>query len=176
MAYIILSLIVIVVGYIIISHNGYKKRLIKCDEAYAGIDVALSKRYNLITNLVETVMGYAKHEKEVLTLVTNLRNTDKTNLDNYSESLDNTKRQLFMLVESYPELKADTNFLHLQKSLSDVEEHLQAARRLYNRSVADYNTYIQMTPRNLIPIIKNASSKIYFQAHEDERGNIEIDF
>lgn len=176
MAYIILSLIVIVVGYIIISYNGYKKRLIKCDESYAGIDVALSKRYNLITNLVETVKGYANHEKEVLTLVTNLRNTDRTNLDEYSESLDNTKRQLFMLVENYPELKADTNFLHLQKSLSDVEEHLQAARRLYNRSVADYNTYIQMTPRNFIPIIKDASSKTYFQAHTDERGNIEIDF
>lgn len=172
--YYLLLIPVFIIIYIIISFNGFKSRYIKTDESYSGIDVALSKRYNLITNLVETVKGYAKHEKDTLELVTNLRTMNKDNLEEYNDTLDKSMNQIIMLVESYPEIKADTNFLHLQKSLNDVEEHLQAARRLHNRNVADYNTYIQMSPRNLIPTIKEAKTKPYFEANKEERDNVQI--
>ena len=174
MAYLIVLIPISITVYYITSYNGYKTRLIRCEESYSGIDVALSKRYNLITNLVETLKGYAKHEQEVLTMVTNLRNINKDNLSEYNDTLDATRNQLFLLIENYPTLRADSNFLHLQKSLSDVEEHLQAARRLHNRNVSDYNTYIQMSPRNLIPIIKEAKPRTYFQALKDEQENVQI--
>lgn len=174
MTYIVLAIPAFLLTYVIMSTNGYHRLQNKCDESYSGIDVALSKRYNLITNLVETVKGYAKHEKETLELVTSLRNMDKSDFTGFNDSLDQARAQLFLLIENYPTIKADTNFLHLQKSLTDVEEHLQAARRLHNRNVTDYNTYIMMSPRNLIPLIKNASPRPLFQAEVEERENVRI--
>lgn len=174
MPYIIIALIALPITYYITSYNGFKTREVKTDESLSGIDVALSKRYSLITNLVETVKGYTKHERETLELVTQLRSINNDEPNHYNQALTSAKDRLMILVENYPEIKADTNYLHLQKSLTDCEEHLQAARRLHNRNVADYNTYIQLSPRNLIPIIKSASTKPYFEAKTDERESVAI--
>lgn len=174
--YIILALAILGVGYYINIYNGFVSRKTKIDESLAGIDVALSKRYNLIGNLVETVKGYAKHESDVLEQIIKLRNTPKNNLKQFNDNLTEAKHQLLALVENYPELKADGQFQNLQHALVDVEEHLQAARRLHNHNVQKYNTYIQLSPQNLFPPIKDASRSNYFEATTDEQTNVDITF
>lgn len=124
-------------------------------EGWSGIDVQLKRRYDLIPNIVETVKGYAKHEKGVLSKVVELRNSagkaqtaaEKAPIENM---LTQTLRQLFALAESYPDLKANQNFLDLQGQLSEIEEQIQFARRYYNGAARDMNILVQAFPSNMI--------------------------
>lgn len=164
----------------LISYLIFYNRVIKLEhryqEASSGIDVALSKRFELITNLIEVVKGYAKHEKEVLSIVTKIRGSDPSLRHDYNGALAQSQSRLLAIAENYPDLKASQNFLHLQKSLSDCEEHLQAARRLMNRSAAELNTTINQFPGTLFNKILNKSYKKYFEAESSAQTPPVIEF
>lgn len=142
--------------YIIVAYNGLVTLRNHIREAWSNIDTELKRRYDLIPNLVETVKGYAKHERETLDRVIELRNQCKANNGSPTEQAV-TERQLvagmdrvFALAENYPDLKADTNFLQLQQELVNTEDRIQAARRFYNGNVRDYRNKAQSFPTNIV--------------------------
>ena len=158
-----------VLAYIILTYNQIVRSRIKCEEALSGIDVALAKRFDSLTNIVETVKGYARHEQEVLIQLTRLRaSMTLAEKEGLAAEYDQAQNRLMMLAESYPELKASENFMQLQRTIADVEEHLQAARRAYNANVSGYNQRIQMFPAQLIAGMMNAGPKPFFQAQADQ--------
>ena len=151
--YVIFGIIVILIIYVISIYNKFIQVKNKVEEALSGIDVALARRYATLTNTVEVVKGYVKHEKEVLLKAVELRKNptmkDRVMIDeNQSEAIT----QIFALQESYPELKANQQFLALQDTIRDLEEHLAASRRMYNSNVSIYNNLVLSFPSNLIEI------------------------
>ena len=153
--WIVLVVIVLVAFWAVAIFNKLVKNRNLVLEGWSGIDVQLKRRYNLIPNLVETVKGYAGHEKETLEKVVELRNSaaqaqtasEKAPIENM---LTQTLRQLFALAEAYPDLKANQNFLDLQGQLSEIEEQIQFARRYYNGTARDMNILVQSFPSNII--------------------------
>lgn len=149
------SIVLGIVGWMIAVYNGLIKLRNRAKEAWSDIDVQLKRRYDLIPNLVETVKGYAAHERELFEKVTQARaqamgaNTvgEKAQAENM---LSSTLKSLFAVAENYPDLKASQNFLELQKELTDTEDKIQAARRFYNGNVRDLNTQIEIFPNNII--------------------------
>lgn len=171
---IIIALLIIIFWYIGV-YNKLKRYLNKINEADSGIDVALAKRYNLITQMIEVVKGYSKHEKETLVEVVNLR--DKMSIKEKiiaSESMDRTISKINALIESYPELKASENFLTLQKALVNVEEHLSASRRMYNANVSLFNSEIEYFPSVIVAKNMRLKSKDFFKASNEEKDNISV--
>jgi len=177
----ILVLVVAIVLWGVLLFNGLIKLRNRVEEAWSDIDVQLKRRYDLIPNLIETVKGYAKHEKEVLESVTEARTRamgasetkDQVEAENM---LSDTLKSLFAVSENYPDLKANQNFLELQKELSDTENKIQASRRFYNGNVRDFNTRIQTFPNNMIAGTLNFSQKEFFEAEEGEKENIKVKF
>lgn len=155
--YIILGIIVVIVLWVIAAFNGFVSRVNRTKEAWADIDVQLKRRYDLIPNLVETVKGYAAHESAAFENVTKARAAamgasagtpaEKAAAEN---QLSGTLKTLFAVSEAYPDLKANANFLQLQKELGDTEDKIQAARRFYNTNVQDLNTAVESFPGNVI--------------------------
>jgi len=151
------------------------------DEGWSGIDVQLKRRSDLVENLVETVKGYATHEKELFTQVTEAR-TAATRAGTVQEraqaenALTLTLRSLFAVAENYPELKANENFLNLQNTLSQLENEIQMARRYYNGSVRDYNTTIQVFPNSLLAGAFGFGPREYFEADEQDRALPRVEF
>jgi LemA protein len=153
--YIIAAIVIILVLIVIAMYNGFITRVNRTKEAWADIDVQLKRRYDLIPNLVETVRGYAAHESGVFQNVTEARSkamqaggtTDKAQAEN---QLSGALKSLFAVSEAYPDLKANQNFLELQRELGDTEDKIQAARRFYNTNVRDLNTAIEQFPGNMI--------------------------
>lgn len=149
------AIIVIIALWAVISYNRFISLVNRAKEAWSDIDVQLKRRYDLIPNLVNTVKGYATHEKTAFEDVTRARATaiaagnleEKAKAEN---ALAGTLKSLFAVAEAYPELKANQNFLELQRELSDTENKIQAARRFYNGNVRDLNIHIQSFPSNLI--------------------------
>ena len=173
--YVIFGIIVILIIYVISIYNKFIQVKNKVEEALSGIDVALARRYATLTNTVEVVKGYVKHEKEVLLKAVELRQNptmkDRVMVDeNQSEAIT----QIFALQESYPELKANQQFLALQDTIRDLEEHLAASRRMYNSNVSIYNNLVLSFPSNLIGNIMNAQKQEYFQATGEERKNVQV--
>ncbi len=151
--WIILILIVIILLWLVLAYNGLVQTRNRAQEAWSDIDVQLKRRYDLIPNLVETVKGYAAHEKTVFEDVTKARaqamqatGTAKAGAEN---QLSQTLKSLFAVAENYPDLKANQNFLSLQNELTDTEDKIQAARRFYNGMVRDLNIKIQVFPTNM---------------------------
>ena len=152
---IVLGIIVLVILWLAGTYNGLIKLKNRAKEAWADIDVQLKRRYDLIPNLVEIVKGYAVHEKEVFEKVTEARTRamgaetikEKGEAENF---LSGTLKTLFAVAENYPDLKASTNFLELQRELTDTEDKVQAARRFYNGNVRDLNIKIESFPANLV--------------------------
>jgi LemA protein len=144
------------------------------DEAWSGIDVQLKRRHDLIPNLIETVKGYAAHERETLENVVQARNSavsaqdsgDPAALGAAENILTGALRQVFALSEAYPDLKANTNFLDLQAQLADTEDKISAARRIYNGNVRDYNTKIQQLPANIIAGMGNFTEREFFEIED----------
>lgn len=167
-------IVVVVLLYGIGTYNQFIRVKNKVDEALSGIDVALAKRYAILTNLVEVVKGYVQHEREVLVSLVKLRNGDMLNRVEVDQNQLLAKEQLFALQEAYPELKANEQFLSLQAAIQDVEEHLAASRRMYNSNVSIYNDLVLSFPSNMIGNMINAEKMDYFNAKEDERENISI--
>ena len=173
--YVIFGIIVILIIYVISIYNKFIQVKNKVEEALSGIDVALARRYATLTNTVEVVKGYVKHEKEVLLKVVELRQNptmkDRVMVDeNQSEAIT----QIFALQESYPELKANQQFLALQDTIRDLEEHLAASRRMYNSNVSIYNNLVLSFPSNLIGNMMNAQKQEYFQATGEEIKNVQV--
>ena len=181
MMYVIIGVIVMVSFYIVSIYNRFIKLRNSVDESFSTMDVYMKKRYDLIPNLVETVKGYAKHEQETLEKVIQARNKAMAS-DNINEKQANanmlagTLKSLFALSESYPELKADTQFLDLQKQLQKVEEDIANARKYYNAVVKTFNTMVESFPSNVIAGIFNFEKYPFFIIEATQRENIKVSF
>lgn len=172
--YIILIIVGIILLIIICNYintlNSLKKLSLKVDEALSGIDVALSKRYNVLSKMMETVKGYTKYEKEVLFKTIEMRsNMNLSELKNAKNEMDENINQINMIIEKYPDLKANENFLALQKAIIDAEEHLQAARRLYNSNTSLYNEKVITFPSLIVAKIHHFKQNEYFEIEEKEK-------
>lgn len=156
--WVVLGVVAVIVLWIIATYNGFVKLVNRTKEAWADIDVQLKRRYDLIPNLVETVKGYATQEKTVFENVTKARaqamtaeqSGDPKKIGEAENALAGTLKTLFAVSENYPDLKSSTNFLELQRELSDTEDKIQAARRFYNTNVRDLNIKIESFPENTI--------------------------
>ncbi|MFH1667920.1 MAG: LemA family protein [Candidatus Komeilibacteria bacterium] len=178
---IIIGVIVLIILWLIAVYNGLIRLKNRVAEAWSDIDVQLKRRYDLIPNLIETVKGYATHEKETLENVIKARNLAMQAQDpkakaDTENALSATLKSIFALSESYPDLKANQNFLKLQDELSDTENKIQAARRFYNTNVRDFNTKIQVFPTNIIANMLKFTAKDFFEANKDEKKNVEVKF
>lgn len=143
-------LLIVLITSIISVYNNLVKSFKEVEKSRSLVDVYLKKRFDLIPNLVECVKGYAKYEKELLTEITNLRNSFSNNANEEdANKLNEHYQKLIALVESYPEIKAGDNFLKLQNELSDVEDEISASRRIYSSAITKYNTKIETFPINL---------------------------
>ncbi len=173
--------IVLLILWLISVYNGLITLKNRTNEAWSDIDVQLKRRYDLIPNLIETVKGYAAHEKETLQKVIEARNVamqsgtvaDKAKAEN---ALSQTLRSIFALSESYPDLKANQNFLRLQDELSDTENKIQAARRFYNGNARDFNIKIEVFPNNFFAQMLNFKKFEFFEAAAGERENVQVKF
>ena len=178
----ILSIIILLVLWLVIKYNSFIRLKNLLNEAWSGIDVQLKRRYDLIPNLVATVKGYSDHEKTIFTEVTRLRSAamSATTIEDKVQAeagLTQALKTLFAVAESYPELKANQNFLELQKELSTIENHLQLARRYYNGVERDYNTAIAIFPGNLIASAMGFNKAPFFElstATERETPNVKF--
>jgi len=164
----------ILILWIIFAYNGLVKLRNRAKEAWADIDVQLKRRYNLIPNLVETVKGYAAHEREVFEKVTEARTKamGAKTLKEHTEAeniLSGTLKTLFAVSENYPQLRASENFLELQRELRDTEDKIQAARRFYNGNVRDLNIKIESFPANIIASIFKFKQMELFELEEPEK-------
>ena len=179
---IILVVVALLVIYLITCYNSFVKLNNKIKEAYATMDVYLNKRYDLIPNLVETVKGYAKHEQGTLEKVIQARNMamNAGSVDERVEGeniLSGTLKSLFALSESYPDLKANENFVSLQSDLNRMEEEIASSRKYYNAIVNTFNTKTEVFPSNLIANMFGFSVKPLFEVeNENERQNVKVEF
>jgi LemA protein len=181
LTWIIIILVFILVVYPIFVYNSFIKLRNRVKEAASDIEVQLKRRYDLIPNVIESVKGYATHEKQVFEDVTIARNKaisaqgfkEKAQAE---QDLSNTLKSLFAVAENYPELKANTNFLELQKELSDTENKIQAARRFYNSMVLELNTKIESFPSNVIAKIFKFQLAEFFDMDEKEKEPIKVQF
>ena len=182
---IILGIIVALGGWLVAVYNGLIKLKNRVKEAWSDIDVQLKRRYDLIPNLVETVKGYAKHESETFEKVVEARSAAMSaqksgNAKEQAEAenmLSSTLKSIFALSEAYPDLKANQNFLELQRELADTEDKIQAARRFYNGNVRDFNTKIEVFPTNLIAGMLHFKKFEFFEVgSEKERENVKVEF
>ena len=179
----ILLLIIGFAGFLVYLYNTLVKLKIRVREAWSDIEVQMKRRYNLIPNLVETVKGYAKHEGETLERVIEARNAAMNSTGSPQEQavaenmLAGTLKSLFALSESYPDLKANQNYLELQEELVDTEDKIQAARRFYNSNVMELNTKVEQFPSNLVANIFHFEAKDFFELEEiDAKKPVAVNF
>lgn len=181
-AVIVVLIIAIVLGAVIASaYNRLVKLRNKVQANWAQIDVVLKRRYDLIPNLVETVKGYSKHESETLENVVRARNayasaSSPEEKMQTSGQLTQALGHLFAVAESYPDLKANTNFMDLQKQLKETEDKIQFARQFYNDSAADYKNRCEMFPSNIIAGLFGFRPMPFFETDEESRKNPEVKF
>jgi LemA protein len=173
--WILLGIVVVLILWFIAIYNGFIKLVTRAEEAWADIDVQLKRRYDLIPNLVETVKGYATHEAGTLQKVTEARtaamNAQGVEAKGQAENmLSGTLKSIFALSENYPDLKANQNFLELQKELSDTENKIQAARRFYNTNVRDLSIAIKTFPKSIVANMFGFKEKEFFALEE---GSVE---
>jgi LemA protein len=181
-AVLVIAGIIIVGGIILVGmYNGLVQGRLRVREAWSGIDIQLKRRSSLIPNLVETVRGYAAHERETLENVTRAR----AMLDNAGTApqaaqanniLTQALRSLFAVAEAYPDLKANQNFLELQRELTDTEEKIAYARQFYNRNVLSYNTSTQTVPTVFIANMFGFKQEEFFEAEEEAREEVRVSF
>lgn len=175
MPYIIALVAVILIPLIwwIATSNRFKQLLIKVEEASSGIDVALTKRYDTLTKLLDITKAYAKHEVETIEKVINLRKGMTVSEKNdANQQLDNMRDSISVLAENYPELRSSDNFKQLQVSAADVEEHLQASRRLYNANVSLLNQLIVAFPSSMVANSMQLSKHDFFVAEETKKADV----
>lgn len=179
--YVLLGVVFLAAIVVIGIYNKLARLVVRIDEAWSQIDVQLKRRADLIPNLVETVRGYASHEKEVFTKVTEARSAlMSANTVQEAEEADlqltSALKTLFAVAEAYPELKAQEGFINLQKELADTEDKVAYSRQFYNSVVRDYNSMVVVFPTSVIAGILGHSRKPFFEATEEERKNVKVDF
>ena len=172
--WIVLGVIVVIVLWVIMIYNGLVSMRQRVNQAFADIDVQLKQRHDLIPNLVETVKGYAAHERGTLEAVIQARNAAATAQGPAAQGaaenqLSGALRQIFALSENYPDLKANANFQQLQAELSDIENKIAASRRFFNNSVTEYNTGIQQFPAALFAAMLGFTSRTFFDLGDDRK-------
>lgn len=172
----ILIIIAILLIAILILYNNLVKARNKVKQAESGIDVYLNQRFDLIPNLVECVKAYSKHEQSIFTEIANLRSVymrQSRDLKN-AETLNNKMNQLIAIAENYPELKANEQYLNLQRTLTKLESQLQAARRIYNAEVTNYNDKINLVPSNMVAMLFGFKEAKLFEIEDYKKENINI--
>ena len=173
---VIVVAVVIILAYIISISNGLNRAIVKIDEASSDIDVALTKRYDVLTKMIDVVKGYTKYEQETIFKTIELRQNMTMKEKNEANMLmEENMQKINALAENYPDLKASENYKTLQKAIADVEEHLQASRRLYNANVSSYNQKIVTFPTSIIANNKGLTKKEFFSAEEKKREDVKID-
>lgn len=175
------GVIIVLALWLIALYNGLISKRNRVREAYSQIDVQLKRRSSLIPNLIETVKGYVKHEKEVLTEVTKARTSLMGAKSPHeqaaaNDALSGALKSLFAVAENYPNLKASDNFKELQAELSDTETKVAAARQFYNVNVLDLNTSIQSFPTSIFASMFNFKEEEFFKATEEEKKDIQVKF
>ncbi len=178
--WIILGVVALIAIWLWATYNGLVRAHTRVDEALSDITVQMKRRLDLIPNVVETVKGYAKHEKQVLEDVTKARTAamaapegDLAQQAAADNMLSGTLKSLFAVAENYPDLKANQNFLQLQQELVDTEDKIQAARRFYNGNVRDFNIKLKVFPTNLIANSLGFKTYQFFEVSESERADVE---
>ena len=173
---IVVAIVLICLITVISISNKLNRAIVKIDESLSGIDVALTKRYDVLTKMIDVVKAYSKHEKETLFKVINLRKDMSIKERNdANHDMDENFKKINIVAENYPELKSSENYKTLQQSIADVEEHLQAARRLYNSNVSLYNQLLVSFPTSSIAKNKGMTKKEFFEADEIKKDDVKID-
>lgn len=177
--YIILIVIVLIIIYTLTLYNSLIKLLNKVNEAFSTMDVYLKKRWDLIPNIVESVKGYANHEKDTLTEVIRLRNSTYDDMSDSQKiktnmQLSNQIAKVMVLAEAYPELKANENFKDLSKQLTKVEDEIANSRKYYNAVVKIYNNKVEIFPNNVFAKLFGYQPKSMFIINENERENVKV--
>jgi LemA protein len=181
MLYVLIAVLVVPILMYVAIYNSLVGKKNQVENAFAGMDVMLKKRYDLVPNLVSAVKNYMHHEKELLTEITTLRaqaandklsDDEKVALDN---KISKTFSGIMVAVENYPDLKANQNFMQLQRSLNEIEEQISAARRSYNASVTDYNNALEMFPSNIVAGMMAYKPKELFVIEAAQRENVKLD-
>ena len=178
---IIVVVLVLLALYVIVAFNGLVSLRNRIENAWAQIDVQLTRRYDLIPNLVETVKGYAAHERETLDAVIQARNAGMSAQGPHDQAeaenqITGALKSLFALSEAYPDLKANQNFAQLQEELTGTEGRIAYARQFYNDTVYRYNTKIQSFPANILASMFRFGEREYFQADDESRGPTRVSF
>ena len=181
MIYLIIGVIALLVIYVLVTYNVFVKMKNRVDESFSTMDVYLKKRWDLIPNLVETVKGYAKHEKSTLSDVIKLRNGAYDNMSSdekikANQQLSKGITKIMALAEQYPDLKANENFKDLSTQLTKIEDEIANSRKYYNGTVREFNDKVQMFPSNIVAKIFGYKAKIMFEATEEERKNVKVSF
>lgn len=179
--WIIVGILVILIIWAISVYNGVIVLKNRTEESWSDIDVQLKRRHDLIPNLIETVKGYAKHEKDLFEQVTKARSEaisakEPADLAGKENALSGALRSVFAVAENYPELKASQNFIELQNELSDTENKIEAARRFYNTNVRDFNTKVQIFPNSIIANMMSPKSFELFEANTEEKETPVVGF
>ena len=180
---VIVAIVVILLLVLMLSYNGLVKTRNRVDNAWSQIDVQLKRRHDLIPNLVETVKGYAAHDRGTLEAVTNARanaiNASSQGVAEQAQAenvLSGALKSLFAVAEAYPDLKANQNFLQLQEELTSTEDRIAYARQFYNDSVLNYNNRIQTFPRNVLAGVFNFEKREYFEGDPEASGPVKVQF
>ena len=178
---VLISLVVLLLVWVIVTYNRLVTERLKVKTQWSQIDVVLKQRFDLIPNLMETVKGYAAHEKEALQAVTDARSrylsaADADGQMKASTELSGAMSRLMAVAESYPELKANQNFLHLQQQLSEMEEKLANYRQFYNDTVLRYDRLLETVPTNLIAMLFHFERAEFFKVEEHEKVKVNIKF
>ena len=179
--WIVLAILVLLVLYVIVSYNSLVRVRNRTDDAWSQIDVQLRRRYDLIPNLVNTVKGYAAHERQTFEAVTQAR-TQGMNAQGVAEQaqaenmITGALKSLFAVAEAYPELKANQNFLALQEELTATEGRISYARQFYNDTVLKLNTKVQTLPTNILAGMFGFKTREYFEADDTSRGPVTVQF
>ena len=175
--YIILTIVLIIILVILSKYNQMIRSLNKVKKSSANIEIYLKKRFDLIPNLVECVKGYSKHEKDTLENIISLRNSydnhQKLNIEEATE-MNNQLNKYLAIVENYPDLKANSDYMNLQKELREIEDQLQRARSIYNEEATNYNTATLLVPSNIIAIIFDFKKVELFKIESKKRENVKI--
>lgn len=172
---IILVVVLIIVIWCISTVNGFKKKDIRVQEGLSGVEVALTKRYDMLTKMLDTAKGYMAHENDLFTKVIELRRgMSVEEMNTAVQQMDSLSGKFFAVAEGYPELRSSDVFVELQRGIRDAEEHLQAARRLYNVRVTAYNTAIVVFPAKLLA--GSRQPKEFFAADAEKREDVKMTF
>jgi LemA protein len=175
-----LIILIVIAIILVLMYNSLVAKKNQVENIFASVDTQLKKRYDLIPNLVASVSKYMDHEKSLLEEVTKLRSeanrpniSDKQKM-NLDAKITKTLGSIMIAVENYPDLKANENVMHLQRSLNEVEEQIAAARRAYNQAVTDYNNALEMIPTNIMASMMGYEEKDVFDITENERKNVNV--